>query len=266
MANVVTHFSVFFKVAFVCHLLSASVSSDDLFDSFRFTRDALAGFSSDVRSSMERTFGRSLTREKSTNFRPSNKHLHITNEIEKALVNAKAMDSRRLQHSASEEYITLTRLFRKSVENKSYTYARDVLGKLIYLLKTRPTKRRKRSSENTGTDFLRRLRNNLGSEKIDSFMAVEGGVALMFVVDDTGSMRDEIQAVKRIATAVVNYNRSGPVDYILSPFNDPMEGIVRSLYFTEFAKEVELEHIFCSSFQIPTQNSTSSCPDYIFFH
>lgn len=56
-------------------------------------------------------------------------------------------------------------------------------------------------------------------------MAVEGNVSLVFVIDDTGSMGDTIEAVKKIATAVINYPREVPVDYILSPFNDPMSGM-----------------------------------------
>ena len=47
-------------------------------------------------------------------------------------------------------------------------------------------------------------------------------VTLMFAVDDTGSMYQEIQAVKDIATYIVNITRPNlEVDYILSPFGDP---------------------------------------------
>ena len=51
---------------------------------------------------------------------------------------------------------------------------------------------------------------------------------LMFAIDDTGSMADEIQAAKDIATHIVNYRRPNlEVDYILlSPFNDPGMRIV----------------------------------------
>ena len=50
---------------------------------------------------------------------------------------------------------------------------------------------------------------------------------LMLAIDDTGSMADEIQAAKDIATHIVNYRRPNlEVDYILSPFNDPGMRIV----------------------------------------
>ena len=44
----------------------------------------------------------------------------------------------------------------------------------------------------------------------------------MFVMDDTGSMSDEIKAVKSMAIDIMNYDRQAPIiSYILSPFNDP---------------------------------------------
>ena len=53
-------------------------------------------------------------------------------------------------------------------------------------------------------------------------MAVQGDVSLMFVMDDTGSMGGEIEAVKSMAIDIMNYDRQAPIiSYILSPFNDP---------------------------------------------
>ena len=44
---------------------------------------------------------------------------------------------------------------------------------------------------------------------------------LAFVVDDTGSMGNEIEAVKRIINRFVNSDESAVTDYILNTFNDP---------------------------------------------
>ena len=84
-------------------------------------------------------------------------------------------------------------------------------------------RREKRSSENgTGSNFMRRLLQQRGVDDFDRFMAVQGDVSLMFVIDDTGSMGGEIQAVKNIAIDIINYQREAPITtYILSPFNDP---------------------------------------------
>ena len=69
---------------------------------------------------------------------------------------------------------------------------------------------------------MRRLRQRVGNTSFDSFMAVRGDVSLMFVIDDTGSMTAEIEAVKSMAIDIVNYDRQAPIfSYILSPFNDP---------------------------------------------
>jgi hypothetical protein len=53
------------------------------------------------------------------------------------------------------------------------------------------------------------------------FLAVDGDVSLVFTIDTTGSMRDEISAAKDIAKAIAKYDRKGKVDYVLSPYNDP---------------------------------------------
>ena len=94
----------------------------------------------------------------------------------------------------------------------------------MYLLSTKPahSDRLKRSSHNEGREFLQNLRQRVGSDSFDSFMAVQGDVSLMFVIDDTGSMSEEIQATKDIAIDIINYPRDSPIiTYILSPFNDP---------------------------------------------
>ena len=66
-------------------------------------------------------------------------------------------------------------------------------------------------------------------------MAVQGDVSLMFVMDDTGSMGREIEAVKSMAIDIMNYERQAPINlYILSPFNDPYpSGKSKNLLMTE---------------------------------
>ena len=84
-------------------------------------------------------------------------------------------------------------------------------------------RREKGSSQNRpGSNFMVRLRQQVGSNAFDRFMAVQGDVSLIFVMDDTGSMGGEIEAVKSIAIDIMNYDRQAPIiSYILSPFNDP---------------------------------------------
>lgn len=154
---------------------------------------------------------------------PSNKFLEAINDIERAVANARASGVRYSE-------ATLTRLkgvLVRAIRSKSYKYAREVLGQIMYLLSTKSSApgRRKRSSQNEGGNFLQDLRQQVGSVTFDSFMAVQGDVSLMFVIDDTGSMGQEIQATKNIAIDIINYQRQAPVEYILSPFNDPYPGM-----------------------------------------
>ena len=49
----------------------------------------------------------------------------------------------------------------------------------------------------------------------------EATYSVGFAIDDTGSMRDEIEAVKCLVRAFIKGFRNGPAQYILGTFNDP---------------------------------------------
>lgn len=53
-------------------------------------------------------------------------------------------------------------------------------------------------------------------------MAEDGEVTLAFALDTTGSMSDDIDSAKKIVIGIVNSHQGQSVDYILSPFNDPV--------------------------------------------
>lgn len=157
---------------------------------------------------------------------PSNKFLEAINSIERAVANARASGMHYNRFTLTKQLSTLKRLLVTAITSKSYKYAREILGQIMYLLSTKdsPPGREKRSPQNEGDNFLQSLRQQVGSSTFDSFMAVQGDVTLMFVIDDTGSMGNEIQATKNIAIDIINYPRQAPVEYILSPFNDPLPG------------------------------------------
>jgi len=56
-------------------------------------------------------------------------------------------------------------------------------------------------------------------------LAQNGSTTLCFVVDTTGSMAEEIEAVRQITINITEQATTGlqqrPSDYLLSPFNDP---------------------------------------------
>ena len=79
-------------------------------------------------------------------------------------------------------------------------------------------------------DFLKSIKKDIGDKKFDDLMLVNGGATLIFTVDTTGSMKDEIDAARSIANSIITMPRKFPVDYLLSPFNDPGENEIYTLY------------------------------------
>ena len=72
--------------------------------------------------------------------------------------------------------------------------------------------------------MMRSIKGAIGKDNFKNFIGNQNQnkITLMFAVDDTVSMYQEIQAVKDIATYIVKTPRPHlEVDYILSPFNDP---------------------------------------------
>ena len=65
------------------------------------------------------------------------------------------------------------------------------------------------------------IKSKVGEDKFSQIISSEGASTLMFVMDTTGSMSEEINAAKGIAKSIIETTREFPVDYILSPFNDP---------------------------------------------
>ena len=108
---------------------------------------------------------------------------------------------------------------------RNYLFARQSLGHALYsaiqLAKKGRTKRSTTSASSAVEVFMDSMKSDLGSTTFQAFMSVKGDVTLMFAINDTGSMGDEIQAAKDIATSIVYYPRDEKVNYILSPFNDP---------------------------------------------
>ena len=73
--------------------------------------------------------------------------------------------------------------------------------------------------------MMQSIKRAIGKDNFKKFISNQNinKATLMFAVDDTGSMYQEIQAVKDIATYIVKKPKRPnlEVDFILSPFNDP---------------------------------------------
>ena len=64
----------------------------------------------------------------------------------------------------------------------------------------------------------------IGERKFRKLLNLDTGTSLTFVIDTTGSMSDEIQAVKEEAIRLVNIHRGtclAASKYVVVPFNDP---------------------------------------------
>ncbi|XP_031559995.1 hemicentin-1-like [Actinia tenebrosa] len=106
---------------------------------------------------------------------------------------------------------------KKAMDHKGYTYARTMMGFIL---------QKQEDCHGTGDKIIKEIKDALGEDKFKDFLAVDGDVSLVFVIDTTGSMKEEIHQAKAIARAIANYKRKGKVDYILSPYNDPGSGPV----------------------------------------
>ena len=80
----------------------------------------------------------------------------------------------------------------------------------------------KRSTGYNAKTFLKGIKRDLGKKKFSEFLALQGEVTLMYALDVTGSMSDEIKASKDIIKEINKQDRSEPVDYILTTFSDPV--------------------------------------------
>ena len=148
--------------------------------------------------------------------------MEALDQIERAVYEAQAAGNR-YQHS-SQRLAKVKANIKLAVEKRNYMFARQTLGHGLYtaVQLAKGSGRKKRAATSTAVKaFMDSIKKELGGSTFDTFMSVNGDVTLMFAIDDTGSMHDEIQAAKDIATSIVNHKRDVAVDYVLSPFNDP---------------------------------------------
>ena len=151
---------------------------------------------------------------------PSNKFLEALDQIERAVYEAQAADSR--YHHSSHRLAKLRANIKLATQKRNYLFARKALGHGLYtVMQLNKSGRKRRATTSAVKNFMDSIKTDLGNAAFETFMSVNGDVTLTFAIDDTGSMSNEIQAAKDIAIAIVNKKRDEKVDYILSPFNDP---------------------------------------------
>ena len=124
--------------------------------------------------------------------------------------------------------------FSQLLDEGSLSEAREIYGKLLCLnstLEDQSNVRRRRQNDNEKAleDFF----NSLDGEQFgvifgfviiieeEKFSKTAVRPTLAFVVDNTGSMGDEIESVRRLIKSFVRTERSIPLFYIYTTFNDP---------------------------------------------
>ena len=163
---------------------------------------------------------------------PSNSFLKTVDEVEKSVYESQALESYYEQSPARlkkiEKIIKLA-----ANQSNDQSFIRQSLGHALYtareIKKKKPRKKRCSVCRDAMKKFMKMIETEIGKENFQKFVGTKNSArtTLMFAIDDTGSMSDEIQAAKDIATYIVNISRPNlEVDYILSPFNDPgMEAV-----------------------------------------
>ena len=121
----------------------------------------------------------------------------------------------------------LTESFIRLTDAGSITEAREVYGQLLCLrdlLSAEDADSRKRQGD--PLEELEAFFDSLDGDRVATIFGI-GDIfnpsppTLAFVVDDTGSMSAEISSVQRLIRSFIKTERSDPLAYILTTFNDP---------------------------------------------
>ncbi|KAK3736430.1 hypothetical protein QZH41_014496, partial [Actinostola sp. cb2023] len=152
----------------------------------------------------------------------NNQFIGALRQVVKAIETAKGMPT-----NVRLDKTNLIERIKKSVVHKGLTYARTMLGFLL---------QKQLYCHLTGDTIIKEIKDALGEDKFKDFLAVDGDVSLIFTMDTTGSMTQEIPQAKALAKALNDYKRRGKVEYILSTFNDPDCGPVKTFTKTEKLK------------------------------
>ena len=120
----------------------------------------------------------------------------------------------------------LIAMFESATMAGNISQARQLLGKLLCLqdlLEGNMTRRKRQSSPiDDLNDFFDSLDGDMAAAPIFGISIFAAAPpTLAFVVDDTGSMSEEIAAVRELVRSFIRTERTQPIAYILTTFNDP---------------------------------------------
>lgn len=125
---------------------------------------------------------------------------------------------------SADDITTLINTFKRNLDDKKLREARRIYGILLCI---RNKQSSKRSADAELVNFFESLDGEVLEDLIFSYGEEEeedAKYSLAFVVDDTGSMSEEIEAVKALINGFIRTENDEPISYILSTFNDPVTG------------------------------------------
>ena len=93
--------------------------------------------------------------------------------------------------------------------------------------------------QKAATKYMEKIKKEIGSDTFEEVFAKRGDATLMFVIDTTGSMKNEILAAKAIAKRIITETREFDVDYILSPFGDPGRSYTYSTLIKDYVQNAK---------------------------
>ena len=125
-----------------------------------------------------------------------------------------------------EDFPTVKRAYELSRKNQDVIELRKAYGSLV-CLKSLVSRRKKRTTALTSgkleADILI-FYSSIDADDLGTLFVkphVNKKFSVAFVIDDTGSMSDEIGHVKCLIRSFLKSNRDFPAQYILGTFNDP---------------------------------------------
>ena len=126
-----------------------------------------------------------------------------------------------------DDFPDLVAKYEKAFAGKDTWKLREIFGYLT-CLKVKSSaisdRRRKRTTYSTINEFFDCID---GSDLSVIFLDTSSAdYSVAFVIDDTGSMSGEIDAVKCLVRSFLKSERGGPAKYILGTFNDPGEDMM----------------------------------------
>ncbi|XP_057291700.1 hemicentin-1-like [Hydractinia symbiolongicarpus] len=160
---------------------------------------------------------------------PSGKFYKAIFDIQKAVAEEFiSVDPSTKGKTVEERLKDLESFLKVATEGGSIDFARATLGKGLFTFMKKKIKDGLPIDEidKAADGYLKSIKDEIGEQSYNQIISSQGDSTLMFAMDTTGSMKDEITASKAIAKSIIDATRDFEVDYILSPFNDPGTGPV----------------------------------------